>query len=1100
MPNTPETISTIRIGNEEFPIDAVTVNGRTLPDESRYMPTVSAFEDGKILMVLNGQWGLSDPGDLYENINGIDCGDPEPDIVYEESYLTLDILEDGTVKWNAFDLENTGSPLIKTIQYSINDGEWVTATSSTSGVTINVSTGDKVRLKGTNNTYATTNKLYSGFGGNSNGASTGTASFNVYGNAMSLIYGDNFIGQTTFPSGSSYNFCCLFDGANVISAEHLILPAMTLRGHCYRAMFANCSTMIAAPELPATTLSASCYRYMFQYCSFTTAPELPALVVPDSAYYGLFSGCSNLNYIKCMARDISAHSATLQWTQGVAATGTFVKDVNMNDWPTNSINGIPTGWTVVMEGELITVTSPTITFENNTIAITCAESGTEIFYRLGTSGDFSVYSTPIAITENTTVQAYSRKSYVKSSTVSQTCQYVAPVSVAEPVISYSNNIITITCSTTGAAIYYKLGENGEYQEYTAPIEINENVTVYTYASLSSTNSTTVSESCQYVAPVIPDPGESEDSDSSDYGDSDSEGSEIPPEPPHDYSLDYLTLDILTSGTVMWKADGSNATKTVSYSINDGAWTDITSTSGGVTFNVTAGDSVRLKGSNTQYCNANKSNYSHFGGTSSSNGTATYNISGNIMSLVAGDNFTGVTTLPGTWTFCQLFKYSKAVSAENLILPASTMTECCYRAMFSYAELLEKAPALPATTLANDCYWYMFEHTSITKAPDLLASTLMKECYGYMFNYCPNLNYIKCMATTKSATDCLKGWVTNVAASGTFVKDSNTSWSTGASGIPTGWTVFNNEMVENPVITFNGEDRITITCNTTGVDIYYRLGTTGSYSLYSGTIFINDDTTVYAYASKGGQQSNTVSESCTYSEHIYTFDGLQFSSGPLYYGSNGYEIKDSWNYDSYNSVYGKSTGSYYFNFLEMGELFEKSGFTTSDGDIENNLDPFNGWRLPSKDEWDELIGTTRTGSTVNNSSGKHYARIQLTGITYAGSSTPNGLLIFPDGETITGTTLTNMDNNTVNTGITISQLNEYLNQGCIFLPAGGYYSSGWSSGSSYGASTEYDTTNGYNSEGYGSKSEYLLVRLVRNNTYGDETPLEGANKDINNWVI
>jgi len=185
---------------------------------------------------------------------------------------------------------------------------------------------------------------------------------------------------------------------------------------------------------------------------------------------------------------------------------------------------------------------------------------------------------------------------------------------------------------------------------------------------------------------------------------------------------------------------------------------------------------------------------------------------------------------------------------------------------------------------------------------------------------------------------------------------------------------------------------------------------------------------------------------------------------------------------------------------MGELFEKSGFATSDGEIENILDPFDGWRLPSKVEWDELIGTARTGSTVNNSSGKHYARIQLTGTTYAGSSTPNGLLIFPDGETITGTTLANMDNNTVNTGITISQLNEYLNQGCIFLPAGGYYSGGWSSGNAYGASTEYDTTNGYNSEGYGSKSEYLLVRLVRNNTYGDETPLEGANKDINNWVI
>lgn len=1086
-----ESISGFNIGGVEYPIDAVTVGGKTLPDESRYMPDVSSLDNGKTLMVLEGIWGLEDPGSLYDMYNGTPCGE---EIDYENSYLTLEILSSGTVKWNAFDLDSTGSPLTKTVQYSINDGDWTSITSTTAGVSIVVERGDLVRFKGTNNTYATTNKLYSGFGGHADAASTGTAEFNVYGNVMSLIYGDNFANQTALPSGSSYNFCCLFDGSNVVSAEYLILPATTLRGHCYRAMFANCLSLTTAPELPATTLVASCYRYMFNMdSSLVTAPELLAKVVPDSAYYGLFNGCSSLNYIKCLATDITTHYATQQWVQDVAATGTFVKDVNMTGWSVNNINGIPTGWTVVNEGEVL-VSNPSFSYSNNTITITCSTSGTTIYYRLGDTGSYQVYSTPITINEDTTVYAYSTLSDVRSTTVKRSCTYVAPV-IADPVISYSDNTITITCATSGATIYYKLGESGEYQQYTVPVEINESVTVYVYASLSGTDSTIVSESCQYVAPVIPDPGESEDSDSSDYGDSDSEGSEIPPEPPHDYSLDYLTFDILTSGTILWDAEGTG-TKTIDYSINDGAWTSVTSTTSGVAINVTAGDSVRFRGTNTQYCNANKNNYSRFGA-----GTATFNISGNIMSMTAGDNFAGVTTLPAAWTFTQFFKESKPVSAEHLILPADTMLESCYRALFSKCTTLVIPPTLPATTLATYCYYYMFENCGITTAPDLLAATIPSYGYAYMFTGCSSLSYIKCMATTKSASNCLTNWVNNVAPSGTFVKDSNTSWSTGASGIPTGWTVIDNEFVEDPVITFNGENRIDITCDTTGADIYYRLGTTGSYTLYSGTIFINDDTTVYAYATKNGGQSQMVSQSCTYSEHIYTFDGLQFSSGPLYYGSNGYEIKDSWNYDSYNSVYGKSTGSYYFNFMEMGDLFETPGFSISDGDIENSLDPFDGWRLPSKSEWDELIGTTRSGSTVNNSSGKHYARIQLTGITYAGSSTPNGLLIFPDGETITGTALSNMDNSTVNTGITISQLNEYLNQGCIFLPAGGYYSGGWNSGSSYGTSTEYDTTNGYNSEGFGSKtSEYLLVRLVRNNAYGDETPLEGANKDINNWVI
>ena len=1164
MAKKPESISYVKIGNVEHPIDAVTVNGMTIPDTSHLLPSLSNEDEGKILMVLQGQWTLYDPSGLYDEINGTDCGDPEPVIIYEESYLTLDILDTGTIKWNAF-----GSDSAKTIQYSINDGEWTSITSTAAGATINVTAGDKMRLKGTNNSYAIqSNENLSGFGGKTSQASTGTASFNVYGNIMSLIYGDNFINQTTLPSGSSYNFCSLFDGSNVVSAEHLILPAMTLRPHCYRALLANCPLLTTPPVLPATTLSESCYRYMFNMdVSMTTTPELPALVVPDSAYYGLFNGCSSVNYIKCLARDISAHYATQNWVQGVANSGTFVKDVNMTDWKVNNIHGIPNGWTPESEGTVINVTSPTISFENNTITLSCSESGTTIYYRLGTSGDFAVYSTPIEISETVRVYAYARNntSYVNSSTVNMNCQYVAPLEVAAPVISCTNNTVTITCSTTGATIYYKLGENGSYQTYTTPIEINDDVTVYAYASLSGTDSTVVSENCTYVEPY--EPGDS-DSDS-DYGESESEGGEIITvsapvisytnntltitcDTPgatiyyrlgdsgqytvysapvslsettdvyayasvdgvtsttvsetctYDYSLDYLTFDILTSGTILWDAEGSNATKTIEYSINDGAWTSVTSTTSGAAINVTAGDSVRFRGSNTQYCNANKSNYSRFGA-----GTATFNISGNIMSMTNGDNFAGVTTLPAAWTFTQFFKESKPVSAENLILPATTMLESCYRALFSKCTTLVTPPALPATTLASYCYYYMFENCAITTAPDLLAATIPSYGYAYMFTGCSSLNYIKCMATTKSASSCLTNWVNNVASSGTFVKDSNTIWTlNSASGIPTGWTVFDNEIIEDPVITFNGEDKITITCDTSGADIYYRLGTTGNYSLYSNVIVINADTTVYAYSSKDGQQSNTVSLECTYSEHIYTYDGLKIASGPLYYGSNGYEIKDSWDYSSYNSVYGKSVGSYYFNYLEMGELFEKSGFSTSDGDIENILDPLDGWRLPSDSEWEALVGTTRTGSTVNNSSNKHYALIQLTGVTYAGSSTPNGLLIFPDGETITGATLSNMDNSTVNTSITESQLNEYISQGCIFLPAGGHYSGSWSSGGDgvfYGGSTEYNASNGFNLynntvSNVGKSSDYQMVILVKNNTYGDESPFEGANKDINNWNI
>ena len=101
-----------------------------------------------------------------------------------------------------------------------------------------------------------------------------------------------------------------------------------------------------------------------------------------------------------------------------------------------------------------------------------------------------------------------------------------------------------------------------------------------------------------------------------------------------------------------------------------------------------------------------------------------------------------------------------------------------------------APELPATILAQNCYNFMFFNcSSLTTAPELPATTLVNYCYTWMFAGCTSLNEIKCNATDISATSCTTYWVNNVAASGTFYKNpSMSSWTTGANGIPSGWTV------------------------------------------------------------------------------------------------------------------------------------------------------------------------------------------------------------------------------------------------------------------------------------------------------------------------
>ena len=147
-------------------------------------------------------------------------------------------------------------------------------------------------------------------------------------------------------------------------------------------------------------------------------------------------------------------------------------------------------------------------------------------------------------------------------------------------------------------------------------------------------------------------------------------------------------------------------------------------------------------------------------------------------------------------YCCYYMFSGCTSLTTApsVLPATTLVLYCYRSMFEGCTSLTTAPELPATTLAGSCYYGMFQGcTSLTTAPELPATTLTGSCYRQMFSGCTSLNYIKCLATSVSATYCKTNWVTGVASSGTFVKSSSittNTWTRGNSGIPTNWTVTN----------------------------------------------------------------------------------------------------------------------------------------------------------------------------------------------------------------------------------------------------------------------------------------------------------------------
>jgi unsaturated rhamnogalacturonyl hydrolase len=168
-------------------------------------------------------------------------------------------------------------------------------------------------------------------------------------------------------------FYHLFQACEQLSdAGDLLLPATTLSDGCYREMFKNCRILSVAPKLPATTLETNCYRAMF-YCnpstpntSLKTAPDLPAAILKSGSYQLMFNYCQNLNYIKCLATDISATDCTTKWVNGVQTnSGTFIKNASMISW-TIGINGIPTNWVVQNDEEESGTTEPDYTIHYST--------------------------------------------------------------------------------------------------------------------------------------------------------------------------------------------------------------------------------------------------------------------------------------------------------------------------------------------------------------------------------------------------------------------------------------------------------------------------------------------------------------------------------------------------------------------------------------------------------------------------------------------------------------------------------------------------------------------------------------------------------------
>lgn len=217
--------------------------------------------------------------------------------------------------------------------------------------------------------------------------------------------------------------------------------------------------------------------------------------------------------------------------------------------------------------------------------------------------------------------------------------------------------------------------------------------------------------------------------------------------PIDYNITPFTVRAVDGGVQVWLGkinpdNGKTIYIDIKYSINGGKWINTTSKT---IIKLNRNDRVSIISTDADFCTVRGD--SRWEGMQEIR--ALSDISGNIMSLIYGDDFIGQTVWTKRiiyWAEDGFFKQCDIRHAKNLILPATTLSQDAYADMFSHCVYLESAPVLP-------------------------AQTLVKGCYKRMFYSCGLLNRVKCFATSvksnTSISDCISGWLSYTSPTGTF---------------------------------------------------------------------------------------------------------------------------------------------------------------------------------------------------------------------------------------------------------------------------------------------------------------------------------------------
>ena len=131
----------------------------------------------------------------------------------------------------------------------------------------------------------------------------------------------------------------------------------------------------------------------------------------------------------------------------------------------------------------------------NVVTIIKQNAGDTVYYKIN-DGEYNIYTSPFSISATCTVTAYAVRGNVVSKQTSKVCTYTQPGSgsgedqpvtptCCYPTFDQEVNYIILECSTPGAAIWYKIGSEGSYTQYTGGFTITQEQSgkdMYCYAT------------------------------------------------------------------------------------------------------------------------------------------------------------------------------------------------------------------------------------------------------------------------------------------------------------------------------------------------------------------------------------------------------------------------------------------------------------------------------------------------------------------------------------------------------------------------------------------------------------------------------------------